>query len=230
MKSIKELQTDLASGRLSRRQFMQAMAAVGITAYAAPSLMSNAYAATPKKGGHLKIGLAGGNTTDSLDGATHTDAFMQILGMGMIYDCLTEVRADGSLGGELAESWEAEPGAQVWTFKLRKGVKFHNGKDFGADDVIESLQHHLGEKSKSAAKPIIAAVKEMKKVDDHTITFTLKNGNADFPFLLSDYHLLIYPAGQMAESIKKGIGTGGYTLESFEPGVRALAKRNSTLR
>ncbi len=55
---------------------------------------------------------------------------------------------------------------------------------------------------------------------------TLKNGNADFPYLLSDYHILIYPAGMKDEAIAKGIGTGGYKLDNFEPGVRCLATRN----
>ena len=104
-------------------------------------------------------------------------------------------------------------------------MTFHNGKSFGADDVIESLQHHVGEKSKSAAKPIVSSITEMKKEDDHTVKMTLKAGNADFPYLLSDYHLIIFPAGLKDEALKKGIGTGGYTLSSFEPGIRATGER-----
>ena len=66
----------------------------------------------------------------------------------------------------------------------------------------------------------------MKKDDDHTVSFTLNTGNADFPYLLSDYHLLIYPAGGLDEAIAKGIGTGGYKNLNFEPGVSAEAARN----
>ena len=93
--------------------------------------------------------------------------------MGGVFDCLTEVAADGSLTGELAESWEASPDAKVWTFNLRQGVEFHNGKSFGADDVIESLQMHVAEGAKSPAKPIISPITEMKKLTDHQVQFTL---------------------------------------------------------
>ena len=75
---------------------------------------------------------------------------MQMLGHGMVFDCLTEVATDGALQGELAESWETSDDAKVWTFKLRKGVEFHNGKSFVADDVIASLQHHL---AKTPSRP-----------------------------------------------------------------------------
>jgi len=144
---------------------------------------------------------------------------------GTVFDCLTEVAADGSIKGELAESWEASADAKVWTFKLRSGVTFHNGKAFGADDVIESLQMHVGEDSKSAAKPIVSAITEMKKLNDLEIEFTLASGNADLPYLLSDYHITMFPAGQVEEAIQKGIGTGLYSVEAFDPGVRFVGKR-----
>ncbi|MGI9406669.1 MAG: ABC transporter substrate-binding protein, partial [Hyphomicrobiaceae bacterium] len=221
---VEHLIESLKAGRMSRRDFMQGAIALGVTVHAATMMADQALAA-PKKGGHVKMGLAGGSTTDQLDGATHSDSFMIMLGHGAVFDCLTEVTADGKLVGELAESWEASADAKTWTFKLRKGVTFHNGKSFGADDVIESLQHHVGEKSKSAAKPIVASITDMKKEDEHTVKMTLKAGNADFPYLMSDYHLTIFPAGMKDEAFKKGIGTGGYTLKSFEPGVRATGER-----
>lgn len=127
--------------------------------------------------------------------------------------------------GELAESWEASSDAKTWTFNLRKGVTFHNGKSFGADDVIASLNMHTEEGAKSAAQPIVAAITTMKKMNDHQIQFTLAAGNADFPFLLSDYHILMYPAGMIDEAIAKGIGTGLYKVVSFDPGVRCVLTR-----
>ena len=144
------------------------------------------------------------------------------MGHGTVFDCLTEVTAAGELIGELAVSWEASADAKIWTFNLRKGVTFHNGKSFGADDVIESLGMHTAEGAKSAAKPIVSAITEMKKMSEHQIQFTLAAGNADFPFLLSDYHILMYPAGMVDEAIAKGIGTGLYKVVSFDPGVRCV--------
>jgi peptide/nickel transport system substrate-binding protein len=84
---------------------------------------------------------------------------------------------------------------------------------------------HTEEGAKSAAKPIVAAITTMKKMNDHQIQFTLAAGNADFPFLLSDYHILMYPAGMIDEAIAKGIGTGLYKVVSFDPGVRCVLTR-----
>ena len=150
---------------------------------------------------------------------------MIMLGHGAVFDCLTQVAANGELVGELAESWEASADAITWTFKLRQGVTFHNGKAFGADDVLASLQMHTAEGAKSAAKPIVENISEMTKLGDHEVQFVLKAGNADFPFLLSDYHICMFPAGQIEEAIAQGIGTGMYKVESFDPGVRALLSR-----
>ncbi len=208
------------SNRFSRRDLLKASAA-GVATSLLPSMP--VYAA--KKGGRLRIGTSGANTSDSWDARTHSDLFMQMSCHGCVFDNLTEVDAAGNLVGELAESWQASADAKIWTFKLRKGVTFHNGKAFGADDVIESLNLHTAEGAKSAAKPIIASISEMKKVNGHEIQFSLDKGNADFPLLLSDYHIVIYPAGGIDEAIAKGIGTGLYQMVSFDPGVRLLAKR-----
>lgn len=182
-------------------------------------------AAAPKRGGSVRIGLAGANSSDSWDGRTHADTYIICLGMGAVFDCLTEVAPDGSLRGELATSWEASADAKEWVFNLRKGVHFHNGQAFTADDVIASLKLHTAEDSKSGAKPIVAAIEEMEKITDHQIRFVLSSGNADFPHLMSDFHLLIYPAGDIEGAIAKGIGTGGYQVVSFDPGVRTVLKK-----
>ncbi len=123
--------------------------------------------------------------------------------------------------------WRRRPGRQdLDRFNLRQGVlTFATASRFGADDVIESLQLHVAEGAKSAAQPIVAAISEMKKTGEHQVQFTLEAGNADFPYLMSDYHLLMYPAGQIEEAIAKGIGTGLYEVTSFEPGVRMTARR-----
>ncbi|MGR3502152.1 ABC transporter substrate-binding protein [Pseudaestuariivita sp.] len=204
---------------ISRRGLLKTGAAAGVLAATGMPLRAQ------QRGGMLKLGLAGANTSDSWDGRTHSDSYMIMTAHGAVFDCLTEVAANGELVGELAESWEASADAKTWTFKLRQGVTFHNGKPFGADDVIESLNLHTAEGAKSAAKPIVSAITEMKKISDHELQFTLKDGNADFPFLLSDYHILMYPAGQVDEAIANGIGTGLYKVESFDPGVRTLLSR-----
>jgi len=207
--------------RFTRRGLLKTGAAAGVLAATGATAGGHG----PKRGGTLRLGIAGANTSDSWDGRTHSDSYMIMMAHGCVFDCLTEVNAAGELVGELAESWEASPDAITWTFNLRKGVTFHNGKAFGADDVIASLQMHVAEGAKSAAKPIVSAITEMKKMDEHQVQFTLKAGNADFPYLMSDYHILMFPAGQIEEAIAQGIGTGLYKVENFDPGVRTVVSR-----
>jgi peptide/nickel transport system substrate-binding protein len=92
-----------------------------------------------------------------------------------------------------------------------------------ADDVIYSLNHHRGEDTKSAAKVIVDSIVDIKKEDKNSITFILESGNADFPYLLSDYHLIIAPT---TSDFKDGIFSGGYILKEYEPGVRSFTTRN----
>ena len=145
---------------------------------------------------------------------------------GQLRNCLTEVATDGSLIGELAESWEASDDAAEWRFKIRSGVEFHNGKSLTVEDVIDSFNHHRGEDTGSAAKGIIAAITDIK-ADGDTVVFQLSGGNADFPFIVSDYHLVICPSnGDGTIDWQSGVGTGSYSLVNFDPGVIATVARN----
>ncbi|MEJ6396560.1 ABC transporter substrate-binding protein [Yoonia sp. 208BN28-4] len=204
---------------ISRRGLLKTGVAAGVLGLTGMPLRAQT------RGGKLTAGLSGANTSDSWDSRTHSDIFMIACAQGAVFDSLTEIAADGSIKGELAESWEASADAKTWTFKLRQGVTFHNGKSFGADDVIASLNMHVEEGAQSAAQPIVAAIEEMKKINEHEVEFTLAAGNADFPYLMSDYHILMFPAGMIEEAIQQGIGTGLYAVESFDAGVRMTAKR-----
>jgi peptide/nickel transport system substrate-binding protein len=137
---------------------------------------------------------------------------------------LVEIDYKGHAIAELAESWESTPDAVTWTFKLRKDVEFHNGKTMDAEDVIYSLNLHRGKDSKSGAATMVKPVKEIKKDGKYSVVFTLKDGNVDFPFILSTTQLSIVPSG--TTDFSKGMGTGPYMLVGYEPGVRSLTKRN----
>ncbi len=226
MEKLDRLKRMLASGTIDRREFMGRALAAGATVAMASTLAAKAVkAGTPKKGGKLRIGIGHGSTTDTLDPATFTDSYMQFVGYGL-RNHLTEVSNTGELIPELAESFEASPDATTWTFKLRKGIEFHNGKTLDADDVVASINHHLGEDSTSAAKAILAAIEEVKADGKDMVVFKMKAGNADFPFIVSDYHVAIMPAKDGKLDPQSGVGTGGYILQSYEPGVRTSLKRN----
>jgi peptide/nickel transport system substrate-binding protein len=205
-------------GALSRRDFLAGAAAA--TAGAA-LLGREARAATPKKGGNLRIGMEGGGASDSLDPRTYADSIPINYGWA-IWNGLVELSDDGKAKGELLESWEAKPGAEEWIFNVRKGIKFSSGKVLDADDIIYSINLHLGE-TKSPAKALLKQIKEMKKLSANQIQISLTSGNADLPYVLTDYHLLVVPNGFTDWS--KPDGTGCFTLEKFEPGVRVSLKR-----
>ncbi|MGO1749776.1 MAG: ABC transporter substrate-binding protein [Marinobacter sp.] len=229
MTDSKYLDKQARKGLMSRRGFVKSAAALGIVSATAGSFALPAFAGktgpSPTRGGHFRLGLSRGSTTDSLDPAKFSDVFMQSVGFA-IYNYLTEITADGELAGELAESWEPAPDAKRWLFKLRQGVTFHNGKPFEASDVVASFNHHRGKDSQSAAKGIVDPIESIETDGSHTVIFTLKNANADFPAITSDYHMAILPAEDGKVDPNAGVGTGGYVLSKLEPGVEAVVTRN----
>lgn len=193
------------------------------TALAAAVLGASGLAAAPARvGGTLRAGLSGATATDSWDARTHSGGFMAAAAMA-VFDTLTEIAADGSLRGELATAWTASPDARVWTVTLRQGVRFHDGGAFTARDVLASLALHRG--GASGARPLVDSIARADRLSDHRIRFTLVAGNADFPYLLADPQLLIYPAEDTAGAMTRGIGTGLYRVTAFEPGQRFTASR-----
>ena len=208
---------------LSRRDFMRAALAAGATISTAQALWKQTANAQARTGGTLRLGLAGGATTDSLDPSTFVDTFMLMLGYA-VRGNLTEIAPDGSVTAEIAESFEGADGAKTWIFRLRKGAAFSNGKTLSADDVVNSINYHRGNDSKSGAKALLAAVTDVKADGGNAVVLTLANGNADFPFVLADYHLNIMPFKDGTPDLEAGAGP--YRLKSFQPGVSAILERN----
>ncbi len=175
----------------------------------------------PVSGGTLRLGLGGGSTTDSLDPRAWDDSVMIDTAFA-IYNGLVENSADNRPVPELATFWEPGDGARTWVFSLRKGVHFHNGKPFDADDVVYSLNLHRGD-STSGAAGVMKPVTDVKALDAATVQVTLASANADFPTVLSDYHLMMVPRGYTDWA--RPVGTGAFTVEAFDPGVRIALKK-----
>jgi peptide/nickel transport system substrate-binding protein len=208
----------VAAGRLTRRDFLGRAAALGVAATAANSMLANAVmAAEPVKGGTLKAGLQGGESTNVLDPALNLSQVN--FNFGKCWgELLVELKPDGGLDQRIAESIESAPDAKTWTMKIRKGVEFHNGKTVTADDVVATLERHGDAKSKSAALGILQGIDTMK-VNGDEVVVTLKDANADFPYLMADYHLVIQPNGGKDDP-NAGISAGPYKVTANEPGVR----------
>jgi peptide/nickel transport system substrate-binding protein len=225
MSELDYWQGRLKKGAIDRREFLGRAAALGASASAIASALTSvaAFAAeTPKKGGTLHLGLGGGSTTDSWDIGSYTDSVMIDASHG-VFNGLIEWAEDGKPKPDLASSIEPSKDAKEWVFNLRKGVKFHNGKELTADDVVYSLNYHRGADSKSGGKASLAAVDDITKLDPHQIKITLKGGDADFLYSLTDYHLLTVPDG--FKDWANPIGTGAFRPEKFDPGVRISLKK-----
>jgi peptide/nickel transport system substrate-binding protein len=224
MPTLKQLENGLMHGMITRRQFMKMASAMGLTAAVSPILLTtSAQADTPKKGGRFRIGHSDYSTTDSLNPELGSSTGVVCL-YYQFCNSFIEEGPNGSLVPELAQSWESSTDVKKWVFKLRKGVEFHNGKIFDAQDAIYSINLHRGDKSKSPAKPLLSAIKDIRADDKHTLIFTLDQGNVDFPAILSYFNLCIVPSG--TTDFEKGIGTGPYVLKAIEPGVKTFATRN----
>ncbi|MBT1160013.1 ABC transporter substrate-binding protein [Aminobacter anthyllidis] len=209
---------------ISRRRFLKSAAATGALAASLSGILpAFAQDVAPKKGGHFKIGIGSGSSTDSLDPGTYNTTFMHTLGHNL-HGFLTEVDANGKLVGELAEAWEPSKDAKIWTFKLRKGVEFHNGKSLDANDVIATINYHRGPQSKSGAKGIVDSIEDIRSDGQETVVIVLKQGNADFPYMMDHFTLPMLPAKDGKPDLS-GVGCGGYVLDSIDFGVKATSRR-----
>ncbi|WP_299850863.1 ABC transporter substrate-binding protein [uncultured Roseovarius sp.] len=209
---------------LNRRSFLARSAAFGVTSAVGTSITGrSALAGEPKKGGILKLGIGGGATTDVLDPgmAQNSATFMANRIWG---DTLFNVTPDGKIEPRIAQELSSNEDATVWTFKIREGVTFHDGSPLSVDDVVATFKRHSGEGSTSSAVGILKGISDIS-ADGGNAVFTLSAGNADLPYLLAEYSLIIQPKGGV-ENPNAGIGSGAYKLISVEAGVRYQFEKN----
>lgn len=218
------LKAEFETGRLSRRAFLQGAAMLGLTG-AAVAFSDRVEAAVPKKGGVLRIGTNHGQTTDNLDPALLFNGCQWMIAYG-VRNTLTQIEAGPKLGPCLATEWEPNANATRWIFTLRDGVEFHDGKTLSIDDVIASINHHRGADSESAVKPIADQINEVKADGAKRLVVDLVKPNVDFPYSLASANFTICKAADGGIDAVSGIGTGGYVLKEYEPGIGANLERN----
>jgi peptide/nickel transport system substrate-binding protein len=132
----------------------------------------------------------------------------------------------------LAESWSANSTGDVWSFKIRKGVKFHNGKPLTADDVVATFDRLSDPKGDSNALSVfgggVLTKGGTRRVDDYSVEFHLDAPNGNFPYLVSsdNYNAVILPADYAGDFEKTFIGTGAFKLDKYTPKVGVSFVRN----
>ncbi|WP_317055316.1 ABC transporter substrate-binding protein [Roseovarius rhodophyticola] len=209
----------------SRRDVLKYFMASGATLAASGVLFGSAtkaFAETPKMGGRLIMAGDQHGPNDTLDPALFTSAVDYFRGR-MYYGSLTRLTDELGYEPELAEEVLSNDDATEWTFKLRKGVEFHDGKSLTADDVIYTMNRHLGEESVSKAASLVTMVDRWEKVNDHEVKAVLNSPNADLPIALGTFHFKILQEG--TTDFSTAVGTGPYKVKEFAPGVRTIGTR-----
>ncbi|GHF39232.1 ABC transporter substrate-binding protein [Seohaeicola zhoushanensis] len=218
------LAREAARGRIDRRTFLGRAGALGLSATAASALLGSVVQAQgAKKGGTIRVGLQGGSTSATLDPALATNSTDQQV-MRLWGEQLVELTPDGGLEGKLAEEWSGNDDASSWTFKIRSGVEFSNGKTVTAEDVLATIERHAGDGSKSGALGLLKGIKSMKAEGDK-FTVELDGPNADLPYAMSVIYLQIQPNGGKDDP-NAAIGTGPYVLKDHDMGVSFSYDRN----
>ncbi|MBN9428196.1 MAG: hypothetical protein J0H09_16970 [Burkholderiales bacterium] len=137
------------------------------------------------------------------------------------YNGLGYVNANMEVEPELATSWEPDADLKVWEIALREGVKFHNGRDMTADDVVASFLFH--QQKTSFAKQIV----KIEKTGQYKVRMHLDRPNSEFPYILGEYQLMVMPAEPLETIGLAGIGTGPFKIVELDPKRRLIMERHA---
>jgi peptide/nickel transport system substrate-binding protein len=231
---------EFAAGRISRRDFIRRGTIVGISmpllgaivsACGSSSSSSPAAKSSGQAGATIKAGIV--VPAAAINPLTVADqGGLDMLAQTGEYLCRSGQTL--TLQPVLAESWSANSAGDVWTFKIRQGVKFHSGAALTADDVVYTYKLHTNTKNASNALSNFGGVltpSGVEKVDDSTVAFHLEAPNGNFPYLTSsdNYNMIILPANYDPTKWESSfVGTGPFVLKSYTAKVGASFTRNAS--
>jgi peptide/nickel transport system substrate-binding protein len=233
---------EFVAGRLTRRDLLRRGALVGISApvlggvlaacgSSSPSPSSTKSSPAGSSGATINVGIT--TPSAAINPVTIDDqGGLDMLGQTGEY--LTFSDQTLTLKQQLATSWTSNSTADVWTFKIRQGVKFSNGHPLTADDVVYTYQLQTDAKTGGSALSAFGGVLEpsgVVKVDDYTVAFHLEAPNGNFPYLTSsdNYNMIILPKGyDPADWQSTFIGTGPFVLKSYTTNSGATFVRNNS--
>ena len=201
-----------------------AIAARLAAAAAAAEAAAAAAADGPKYGGRLTVTVF--PSSGSLD-PPFMIGEVDLIVTQQVYDNLLMIQPDFSMKPELATSWEPNDDLTSYTFHLRKGVKFHHGKDFKAEDVVFTVNRMLDPERDPPSRNIFKVIKEMVVLDDYTIRFDLDGPNGLLPIYFSNIAARILPSDVDEERlVLEEFGTGPFMIVENLPNERVTMVRN----
>jgi len=245
---IFKAQDQLAQGRISRREFLRYATLLGSSAAAATVLAACGGAApAPSTGGEGDAAAAAGSEDVAMEGAItrggvwtasmqlqlldHPARLSWVEGANIvrqISEYLTETGSDNITRPLLLERWEASDDVKTWDLYLRQGIKFNNGDELTADDVIFTFGEWLNEDVGSSMFGLLSywgGMDAVEKVDDYHIRLNLETANIGVPEHLFHYPAVILHRDFEGDIIKQPVGTGPFLLEEYAEGERARFKR-----
>lgn len=215
---------------MSRREALKTFGMAGLFAAGTGGMLASGLGhaaedalATPKRGGRIRVAAHSSSTGDTLDpakGATANDYVRH----SMFYNGLTEFDERLIPQPSLAESFETTDGGTTWLFTLRQGVTFHDGKPLSAADVVFSLARHKDPNISSKVMSLAEQMTDIKALDSQQVQITLDSPNIELPAVLAIWQMKIVSEG--TTDFSRGIGTGPFRCQEFNPGVRSIAVRN----
>jgi peptide/nickel transport system substrate-binding protein len=200
----------------------QATTAPAVQATAAPAAASG----QPKRGGILKVGLQADPT--SLDPQkTSLTALFHVT--EHIYSLLVRLKPDLTVEPDLAEKWDISPDGKIYTFTLRKGVKFHSGKPLTSADVKYTFARLVDPATASPNASVLSSVESVTAPDDNTVVITLKKADASFLTNLTGPSTVIINQEAVEKNgdlTKTADGTGPFKFKEYVPNTRVVLERN----
>ncbi len=143
-----------------------------------------------------------------------------------IFEGLTRFGPDGSINPGLASSWEVSEDGRVYTFHLRPGVKFHDGSEMNADDVVFSLDRARAPDSTNAQKALFSGIVEVEALDPLTVMVRLEQPNGNFPFNMAWGDAVIVAPESIENAATNPVGTGPFMFEEWAQGDHVTITRN----
>jgi len=148
-----------------------------------------------------------------------------------VLEGLTKINMDGKITPLLAESWSTDPDGKVYTFKLRKGVKFHDGEAFDSSDVKFSFERAKAPGSTNKAKKaVFDNISSIDTPDPQTVIVVLNNADGNFPFRMGENTAVILDPKSAPTTATRPIGTGPFKFDAWAKGSSITLVKNDQFR